>query len=194
MNSEIKIRTARIEDAQALLDIYRYYVEETAITYEYKVPTPEEFRGRIAHILERYPYLVAESERKLIGYAYAGQFHPRKAYGWDIETTIYLDKNCRKQGIGSRLYSLLEEILKAQGIVNAIALITPPRTESEQATYGSMHFHEKMGYHLVGRIENSGYKFDQWFDTVYMEKELGTPSKNMQNIKSFDDVRVQFAL
>ena len=101
---------------------------------------------------------------------------------------------CRKQGVGSRLYSLLEEILKAQGIVNAIALITPPRTESEQATYGSMHFHEKMGYHLVGRIENSGYKFDQWFDTVYMEKELGTPSKNMQNIKTFDDVKVQFAL
>ncbi len=194
MNSEIKIRTAKIEDAQTLLDIYRYYVEETAITYEYEVPTLEDFQSRIAHILEGYPYLVAESEGKIIGYAYAGQFHPRKAYGWNVETTIYLDRNCRKQGIGSRLYSLLEEILKAQGIVNALALITPPRTELEQATYGSMRFHEKMDYHLVGRIENSGYKFDQWFDTVYMEKMLNAPTQNMQNIKTFEEVKKQFEL
>lgn len=194
MNSEIKIRTAKIEDAQTLLDIYHYYVEETAITYEYEVPTLEDFQSRIVHILEGYPYLVAESEGKIIGYAYAGQFHPRKAYGWNVETTIYLDRNCRKQGIGSRLYSLLEEILKAQGIVNALALITPPRTELEQATYGSMRFHEKMGYHLVGRIENSGYKFNQWFDTVYMEKMLNAPTQNMQNIKTFEEVKKQFEL
>lgn len=194
MNSEIRIRTAKAEDAKGLLNIYRYYVEETAITYEYEVPTLEDFQSRITHILERYPYLVAESDGKIVGYAYAGQFHPRKAYGWNVETTIYLDKDCCKQGVGSRLYSLLEEILRAQGVVNALALITPPRTESEQATYGSMRFHEKMGYHSVGRIENSGYKFGQWFDTVYMEKELGTPSKIMRDIKTFDDVREQFAL
>lgn len=90
MDSEITIRTAAIEDAQALLDIYAYYVEETAITYEYDVPSLAEFESRIAHTLEKYPYLVAEMDGKIVGYSYAGAFHPRAAYHWGAEMTVYL--------------------------------------------------------------------------------------------------------
>lgn len=81
MKPEIKIRVAAVEDAQALLDIYGYYVEKTAITYEYEVPSLAEFRNRILHVLENYPYLVAEVNGKIVGYAYAGRFHSRAAYG-----------------------------------------------------------------------------------------------------------------
>lgn len=195
MISELQIRAAKIEDVQDLLDIYAYYVEHTAITYEYEVPTPEEFQDRMRHTMEKYPYLVAETLRgQIVGYAYAGPYHPRAAYGWNAEMTIYMDHLRRGYGTGKQMYLLLEDILKAQGIVNAIALITPPKTDADRGEYNSMHFHERMGYEIAGRVECSGYKFDQWFDTVTMVKRLGTPQEQMPEIKCFDDVREQFFL
>lgn len=76
------IRDAAPEDAAALLEIYGWYVAHTAITYEYDIPTPEEFRGRISHVLTRYPWIIAEEEGQVLGYAYAGAFHARAAYAW----------------------------------------------------------------------------------------------------------------
>lgn len=190
----ITIRTAKLADAPAILAIYAYYVEHTAITYEYDVPSLSDFEDRMRHTLEHYPYLVAVENDKIIGYAYASQYHPRAAYGWNAETTIYLDHTKHGHGTGQRLYTLLEQILSAQGVVNAVALITPPRTPQESTTYPSVHFHEKMGYELSGRIPDSGYKFNQWFDTVTMTKRLNEPVPDMQPIKSFDMVREQFAL
>ena len=78
----VLIRDAVPQDAGALLEIYRWYVERTAITYEYDVPTEAEFRQRIENTLQRYPYLVAERDGRILGYAYAGAFHPRAAYAW----------------------------------------------------------------------------------------------------------------
>ena len=88
---EMKIRIAKEEDAEALLAIYAPYIEHTVITYEYDVPTVEEFRGRIRHVLERYPYLVAELNGGICGYAYASAFHDRPAGGWNVETSIYVE-------------------------------------------------------------------------------------------------------
>ena len=91
------IRVAREEDAAALLEIYAPYVLETAITFEYDVPSAEEFAGRIRHTLERYPYLVAEDESgELLGYAYASPFHARPAYDWAVETSFYVRKTGRR--------------------------------------------------------------------------------------------------
>ena len=194
MDTEITIRTATIEDAQALLDIYAYYVEETAITYEYDVPSLMEFKSRIAHTLEQYPYLVAELDGRIVGYSYAGAFHPRAAYRWGAEMTVYLDHTVRGHHIGVKLYSLVEEILKAQGVIKTIALITPPPSEEEKKIYNSVAFHEKMGYRLVGCLDYSGYKFDRWYQTVFMEKIIGTPTEHMQPIKTFDEVRGLFSL
>lgn len=194
MNSQINIRAAKSEDAEELLKIYSYYVKETAITYEYEVPSIEEFKQRISNTLQIYPYIVAESEGKIVGYAYAGRFNSKSGYDFDVEMTIYLDHNIRGKGIGRKLYSKLEAILKEQGIVKAIALITPPMTEADRDVYRSVKFHESMGYSLSGKIESSGYKFDRWFDTVIMDKTIGMPREDMQPIKNFDEVRERFGI
>ena len=95
--SEFMIRKAREEDAEELLAIYKPYVEKTAITFEYTVPTLEEFRERIKKTLKKYPYIVVEKNRKIYGYAYTGEFKSRAAYGWSVETSIYVDLECRHE-------------------------------------------------------------------------------------------------
>ena len=105
---DIKIRTATVEDAEKLLEIYAYYIKNTAVTFEYEVPSVEEFRERISHILEHYPYFVAENKGEIIGYSYAGRFHPRAAFGWDVEMNVYLNKKLRREVLGRMLYDLME--------------------------------------------------------------------------------------
>lgn len=188
----ITIRTASVNDANDLLDIYSYYVKNTAVTFEYEVPTLEEFQNRICHILEQYPYLVAESEEGIVGYAYAGKYHPRAAFAWSAELAIYLKKDIRQTGIGRMLYTRLEEILKEQGVVKTIAHITMPI--DEYSDFNSMQFHEKMGYRLVGKFENIGYKFGRWYSTIWMDKMIGTPREDMKDVKTFEEVRGKFKL
>ena len=174
----VKVRNVRIEDAKALLEIYAPYVINTAISFEYEVPSLREFEGRIKKITERYPYIVAELDGKIIGYAYASAFKERAAYNWCVETSIYLSKDSRGKGIGRQLYEALEEKLKEQGILNANACITYADSEDEYHTNDSMYFHEKMGYKLVGRFHQCGYKFGRWYDMIWMEKMLGEHSVN----------------
>lgn len=95
---------------------------------------------------------------------------------------------------GQKMYQLLEDILAELTIVKAIALITAPPTAEERKIYPSMHFHEKMGYHMIGRIEKSGYKFNRWYDTMLMDKMIGEPKEDMEEIKTFDEVRAEFQL
>ena len=114
MDNKIIIRTASAADAPALLKIYRPYVENTAITFEYDVPSTEEFASRIQHTLRKYPYLVAEEKGTLLGYAYAGPFHERPAYDWAVETSIYVDQSLKHRGIGRRLHDALETALREQ--------------------------------------------------------------------------------
>lgn len=110
-HTEITIRTARESDAPALLNIYAPYIVNTAITFEYTVPSTEEFAGRIRRTLQKYPYLVAEQQNKILGYAYAGPFHERAAYDWAVETSIYVDQTQRHTGIGRLLHDALEHTL-----------------------------------------------------------------------------------
>ena len=107
LKKEIVIRVAALDDAEELLEIYAPYVRETAITFEYEVPSPEEFRERIAHTLEKYPYLVAEHDGKIVGYAYVSPFKERAAYAWAVETYLYVDQYCTRMGIGKKLPSAL---------------------------------------------------------------------------------------
>lgn len=97
----MEVRLATPQDAEELLEIYRYYVEHTAITFEYETPSITEFRQRIKQTLKCYPYLAAvDGHRKIVGYAYASSFKNRAAYDWSVETTIYVDKDVKRQGIG----------------------------------------------------------------------------------------------
>lgn len=167
------IESADITDAEALLEIYAPYVEDTAISFEYEVPSVEEFRKRIREISVKYPYLKAVEDGKIVGYAYANCFKERKAYDWSVETTIYIRENCRKMGIGRALYERLESELRHMGILNMNACIACPAVKSRYLNDDSCRFHTKMGFTEVGRFHNSGYKFGEWFDMIWMEKMIG---------------------
>lgn len=184
----ITIRTAVLQDAEALLEIYAPYVENTAITFEYDVPTVEEFAGRMSNVLRRYPYLVGEVDGEPAGYAYAGPFKERAAYDWAVETTVYVKEDMKKHGIGRALYEALEKTLAAQGILNLNACIAFPEKEDEYLTTDSVKFHKKMGFSKVGRFHKCGCKFGRWYDMVWMEKHIGTHEKNPAEVRFFAEV------
>ena len=175
----MRIRKATENDAEALLKIYAPYVEHTAITFEYEVPSVEEFRSRIRHTLEKYPYLVAEEDGEL-GYAYVGPFHDRPAYDWAVETSIYVDELRKHKGIGGKLHDALEQALKTQGILNMNACIAYPPKEDEYLDKNSVEFHHHMGYRLVGEFYKCGYKFHRWYNMVWMEKLIGEHLSNQK--------------
>ena len=173
MRGDVVVRDAVPEDAERLVEIYRHYVETTAITFEYDVPTVGEFRERMERTMEKYPYLVAEMDGYVVGYAYAGRFVGRAAYDWSVETTIYLDRGMRGRGIGRRLYGALEEALKDMGVLNLNACIAYPEKEDEYLTRSSAEFHARLGYRLVGEFRLRGYKFGRWYNMIWMEKLIG---------------------
>ena len=145
MSGNILIRPAYERDVAALARIYAYYVEKTAITFEHTVPDAAEMERRRQAISQQYPYLVAEVAGKVIGYAYAHAFYGREAYAWSVESSIYVDVNVRKHGIGRTLYKALEEALKSMGILNINACIAIPRDEDDPyVTYDSLNFHKHL--------------------------------------------------
>ena len=180
MDLKIRIRPAKPEDAEKLLAIYAPYVEQTAITFEYEVPTVEEFRERIHNTLKKYPYLVAEQGGEPVGYAYVGPFHDRPAYDWAVETSIYVDQNKKRMGIGKKLHEALEEELRNRGFLNMNACIAYPAQEDEYLTRNSVEFHAHLGYRMVGRFHQCGYKFYRWYDMVWMEKLIGEHTADQQ--------------
>lgn len=172
----MRIEKVTIEDAAELLSIYEPYVKNTAISFEYDVPTLEEFRNRIITISSKYPYIKAVGNGEILGYTYANTFRVRKAYDWAVETTIYVKQNRHKMGIGKLLYNALESSLKNMGILNMNASIAVPVKEDEHLTNNSYNFHKKMGFTPVGRFHKVGYKFNTWYDMIWMEKMIGEHS------------------
>ncbi len=190
MENNIIIRFARPEDAAALVDIYSYYVLNTAVTYEYKVPSVEEFSRRISRVLEKYPYLIAQKGDEVLGYAYAGTFIDRAAADWSVEVSVYIKHTARGLGIGRRLYEALEGILSELGIINlAAAIAAPDDNEDEYLTRDSLKFHGSMGYEFVGEFKKNGHKFGRWYNLVWMEKHLGEHPANCPHPKTISEVR-----
>ena len=169
----MRIRSAVVEDANRLLEIYGHYVVHTAISFEYEVPSEEEFRQRVANTLRKYPYLVLEDEGEIRGYAYAGPFSPRAAYDRSCETTVYLDRAVRGRGYGWALYEALEAALKERGFLNLYAKIADPEVEDEYLTKVSQRFHSRLGFTKVGEFHRCGCKFGRWYNMVCMEKIIG---------------------
>ena len=169
---DILLRAATPEDAEAMRGIYAPYVENTAVSFEYAVPSPGEFRGRVERTLEKYPWIAALEDGEIVGYAYAGAFHPRPAYGWNAESTVYIREDRRRSGLGQRLYGALEALCAEQHILTIDACIALPRGDDPWLTGDSAAFHARMGYRRVGEFPCCGYKFGRWYDMVWMEKEL----------------------
>ncbi len=161
----MEFRFAGVDDAAELLAIYRPYVEKTAITFEYDVPTEAEFATRIKEISAIFPYIVAVENGKILGYAYASRYRERKAYDWVVELSIYLDENARHHHIGTELYQKLLIALSKLNYQRAYACITYPNP-------ASIAFHEKLGFHWIGVFEKSGYKFDEWYGISWLDLPL----------------------
>ncbi len=194
MGGDVRIRLARIEDAAALAAIYGPYVRETAITFEYVPPTVDEFAERMRKTMEFYPYLVAERDGSLVGYAYAGTFKGRPAYDWAVETSIYVAQGHAGEGIGRALHDMLEALLRSQGVLNMYACIAVPVGEGDETlTRNSQHFHEHMGYRLVGEFYQCGFKGGSWYDMVWMEKMLGEHRADQPPVTPFPKTPVMAA-
>lgn len=166
------VRDVKPEDAERLTEIYAPYILDTAVSFEYKVPTVEEFRRRIEKITAKYPYLVCEIDGKIVGYVYASAYSSREAYDWTAMTSIYLDREYRRLGVGSLLYRELESRLRTMGIVNLLAGVAYVENEDEYLTHDSCEFHLNQGYIEVAHMFAVGKKFDRWYDLLWYQKRI----------------------
>jgi phosphinothricin acetyltransferase len=161
-----KIRTVQLSDAEAILKVYAPFITDTCISFEYVVPSVEEFTQRIASISAEYPYIVLEEDEEIVGYAYAHRYLERVAYSWDVEVTIYLAPKAQGKGLGVILYTALEKLMALQNIKNLYSCITGDNVHS-------IEMHRSMGYELIGTFPKAGFKHDRWLDVVWMAKVIG---------------------
>lgn len=176
-----KIRLAAAEDAAGFLQIYTPFITQTVITFECKVPGEEEFRQRIEKTLQKYPWLVCETEGRIIGYAYASVFNEREAYNWSVTCSVYIDPQYHRQKIGQALYTALFELLKLQGFYNVYALVTMPNQKSEG-------IHESFGFETVGIFKKTGFKFGSWLDVKWYGLKLNQQNEAPQPPKSIGEI------
>ena len=181
------IRLATVADIPAILEIYAPYILDTAISFEYSVPTLEEFTERFQTITAQFPWLVWEENGNILGYAYASLPFGRAAYRWVAASSIYLAPSIQGKGIGGKLYAALEAVLTAQGYRKTYAIITSDNP-------GSLRFHEKMGFRLIGEFPDCGIKVSKLYSVVWMEKSLNNgeipmdfpkPVNSLVNVNSF---------
>lgn len=158
-----EIRNAKVEDAEAIAEIYNFYITETHHTFETEPVTVEMMSARIVSVGKRFPFLVAEVDGVIAGYAYAVRFKLREAYKHSAEVSIYVRSDAKQRGLGTSLYSKLFEELSdtnAHAIVAGIALPND----------SSVRFHEKLGFEKVAHFREIGYKLGRWIDVGYWEK------------------------
>lgn len=176
-----QIKLATIDNAKDIKRIYEHYIINTCYTFEYDVPTKEDFEQRISDTLKLFPYLVYELDGKVVGYAYAGKQAVRAAYGFNATVSVYVDKDYMGQKIGSRLYNELFRILKLQHYVNLYAVITG-------INHGSIAMHKKMGFETFAIYKNTGYKHEKWMDVVWMDKVINSHDIPPKKVIDFKDL------
>ena len=159
------LRLVTPADAPAILAIYTPYILDTAITFEEAVPTEEEFTRRVRSVLEQYPYLAMEEDGEILGYAYASRVRSRAAYDWSAELSVYVRQDCRGRGVGRRLYGCLLELLTLQHIHLAYGVVALPNERSHR-------LHMALGFRLLKRFPEMGYKMGAWWDIGWYEKVL----------------------
>ena len=165
---DIKVRLAGTGDVPQLLKIYEQYID-TPITFEYTLPTRQDFTKRILSLTKDYPYLVCEKQGRLVGYAYAHRHMEREAYQWNAELSIYLGRPYTSQGIGKRLYCALIELLEKQGVKNL-----------------------GLGFSCLGVYRRTGFKCGQWRDVAWFGKEIGPYTQEPTPLKSISDLSSEY--
>ncbi|WP_049985779.1 GNAT family N-acetyltransferase [Halobellus rufus] len=190
---DVRLRPARPDDAAAVRDIYAPYVRETPTTFRTEVPSVEHVADEIREkrAAEKYPwYAAVDADSTLVGYAYASQLRGRSAYRWVVETSIYVDPDAQRDGIGTRLYDRLLETLREQGYCGAYAALGMPNPESEA-------FHERHGFERIGAFPAAGYKLGGWHDVVWYHRRLRNPDgepAEPRPVSAVDDAFADFAL
>lgn len=159
------IRVATPTDGATAAAIYAPIVRDTAISFEVDPPDAAEMARRIEATSRRYPWLVADRDGETLGYVYAGPHRERAAYGWSVETTVYVHEDARGRGVGSALYRSLLALLKLQGAHSAYAGITLPNE-------ASVGLHEALGFALVGIYREVGWKLGAWHDVGWWQRSF----------------------
>lgn len=159
------IRLAQPSDAQAIAQVYRPIVEETAISLELVPPSAEQLAARIAATLEWTPWLVREEDGCLQGYAYASRHRDRAGYQWSVDVSVYVDSRAHRRGVGRALYSSLFTLLRRQGFFVAHAGVTLPNL-------ASVGLHEALGFRPIGVYPSVGYKLGAWRDVGWWQLPL----------------------
>jgi len=159
----VVIRAALAADAAVVASIYNYYVRNTVITFEEEPVSESDMAARMTEVQGMsLPWLVAEIEGAVVGYAYANRWKGRSAYRYSVETTIYLEVGCEGRGIGAILYGALLPILRSHGIHVAIGGAALPNEASAA-------LHEKLGFEHVATFRQVGFKHDRWVDVAYWQ-------------------------
>lgn len=177
------IRQAAYKDAEALLRIYNPYIENTCVTFEYTPLSISAFKERMTDITASHPWLVYETDRRIVGYAYASSHQTRQAYAWNCDSSIYVDKSYQDQGIGSLLYQNLFLVLKEMGYYNVYATVTSPNPVS-------LEFHKRLGFEVEGIHQNTGFKFGQWLGITRLVKHIGDFTLEPKPLKKIDDIDI----
>jgi len=155
-------------DAARVAAIYRPAVEASIATFEEVAPAAEVMAGRMRETLSRLPWLVAEDEGGVAGYAYAGPHRTRPGYRWSVDISVYVDARRQGRGVGRALYDELLDLLRRQGYVNAYAGVALPNP-------ASVALHEAVGMRRIARYERVGYKFGAWHDVAWFGMRLADP-------------------
>ena len=167
----LTIRPSRDDDIAAIAAIYAHHVLNGTGTFETDPPSADDMATRRADVLSKQlPYLVAERDGQIVGFAYCNWFKPRPAYRFSAEDSIYLADAARGQGVGSQLLAALSQAAEDAGVRKLIAVI------GDSANAGSIGVHRAQGFAHVGVLKDCGWKFGQWRDVVLMEKSLGAGS------------------
>lgn len=168
MSSLPTVRDSRDEDLPAITAIYGHHVRHGLASFEEEAPSLEGMAKRRAGSLAAgYPYIVAEAEGRVLGYAYVSAYRPRPAYRFSVENSIYIDPDARRGGIGSALLPALIARCTAAGYRQMIAVI------GDSANAASIGLHAKFGFREIGTIRSVGFKHGRWVDSVLMQRELG---------------------
>lgn len=167
----LTIRPSRDDDVAAITAIYAHHVLHGTGTFETEAPSPADMAARRADVLgKNLPYLVAEEDGEVLGFAYCNWFKPRPAYRFSAEDSIYMAESARGKGLGAKLLAALSQAAEAVGVRKLIAVI------GDSANVGSVGVHRAQGFTHVGVLKDCGWKFGQWRDVVLMEKVLGEGS------------------
>ena len=174
MKNEIAIRPAILSDVPAIHDIYSFHVQHGLASWELTPPTPAELQARMNQVLTQgYPYFVAESDRAVVGYAYAGAYRPRLGYRYTVENSVYIHPHYQQRGLGRRLLAQLIATCEAGGYRQMVAVI------GDSGNIASIRLHQALGFVHVGTLPNVGFKHGRWLDCVLMQRSLGDGDRRL---------------